>query len=77
MNQKEKVLGYMTLNGSITSLQAIRELGVTRLAAVIHLLKNDGINIEAKMITVKNRHHEDCRVASYSIAPAGKQKRLF
>jgi voltage-gated potassium channel Kch len=78
-SQKVIVLGHMRLHGNITSLEAFREHGITRLAAVIHLLKNDGVDIDTKMIEVKNRNNETCRVASYSIAHTieNAQQRLF
>jgi hypothetical protein len=76
-SQKVKVLGHMRIYGSITSLEAFRELGITRLAAVIYLLIKDGIEIDKKMIKVKNRYNETCRVASYSIAGTRGQQNLF
>ena len=67
--QVKKVLRFMNENGSITSLQAIRELGCTRLAAVIHIIRHSlGIDVEREMVAVKNRDGETCHVARYKLA---------
>lgn len=39
MKQTTRVLNYMQQNGSITSLEAFRDLGVTRLSGVIFILR--------------------------------------
>lgn len=46
LNQKQKVLAHLKSHGKINSGYAIAQLGITRLAAVIWLLKADGIEIE-------------------------------
>jgi len=74
MKQTTKVKNYMTNMGSITSLQAIRDLGITRLAAVILLIKKEGVEIDTEMITVKNRDGDNCHVARYSFAKKGQQE---
>ena len=45
MTQKERVLRYIEEFGSITRLDAIRDLGLADLPSVIRYLRNDGINI--------------------------------
>lgn len=45
----------------------IRDLGVMRLASRISELRKNGVLIEDKMITVKNRFEEECRVKRYSL----------
>lgn len=42
MNQEEQVLDYIGKHGSITPMQAFRELNITRLAAVVHSIKRHG-----------------------------------
>jgi hypothetical protein len=42
VSQKKMVLDYIREFGSITPLDAFKDLGVTRLAAVIFELKEDG-----------------------------------
>lgn len=43
VTQKEKVLKYVDKYGSITPLEALKDLGIMRLAARIHELEKDGI----------------------------------
>lgn len=54
MTQEEKVLEFIKENGSITSLQAFRRLGVTRLSAKIYNLRGK-YDIKDKYIKVKTR----------------------
>lgn len=63
--QAERVMDYMKNNGSITTLQAIHDLGITRLSAVIFNIKADGWDIKDRFIKVKNRYGEDCCVKQY------------
>ena len=68
MKQQELVLDYMQAYGSISSWEAFRDLGVTRLAAVIYKLKNDkGITITAKMEAGKNRRGETVHYTRYTL----------
>ena len=53
--QAQKVLAYIKENGFITPLEAIRDLGVMRLASRITDLKNMGYAIESENISVKTR----------------------
>lgn len=66
MTQKEMVLEYMADYGSITSLDAFREFGITRLADVIYKLKNDGHNIVTTMETSKNRYGKAVSYGRYT-----------
>jgi len=45
MNQKTEVVDYLQQHGSITPLEALRELGCFRLAARIKDLENEGFVI--------------------------------
>ena len=66
--QAQRVLGYIENFGSITQYEALRELGVMRLASRISELKKNGYPIQSKVITVKNRFDEDCYIKQYSLA---------
>lgn len=48
--QASKIIRYMQANGSITQLQALRDLGCLRLASRISELKKDGYEINKRMI---------------------------
>lgn len=64
--QAQKVLDYIRQFGSITQLDAIRDLGVMRLAARVADLKRQGYCIISEQDTVMNRFGEPCYVARYS-----------
>ena len=66
--QCDRVLQYIKVHGSITSLEAIEQIGVARLASRICDLKKAGWNIEKKNETGVNRFGEKTRYARYSIA---------
>lgn len=63
--QAERVLEYIKRFGSITTLEAFRDLGVTRLSARIFELRNKGLNIDSTSVTSKNRYGEKCTYAKY------------
>lgn len=65
--QAERVLDYIREFGSITQLEALRDLGVMRLASRITDLRRMGYNIEGKTEAVANRWGETCRIKRYSI----------
>lgn len=44
--QEEMVLAYIVKNGSITTMDAFNDLGITRLSGRIHDLRRDGYDIE-------------------------------
>ena len=70
--QTARVYAYMLQNGSITTLDAMLDLGVLRLASRISELKRAGIPIQKDWTTVKNRFGEDCKVLRYSIDKGGE-----
>lgn len=64
-NQVQRVLKYMGDFGSITALEAMRDLGVMHLASRMTEIKAMGIPFEKRMETVKNRYGENVSVARY------------
>lgn len=68
----DRVLQYMKEFGSITSYEAFRELGVTRLSAAIFILKKKGIDICTKMEQSKNRYGDTVYFARYSLVEEEK-----
>lgn len=64
--QTDRVLSYIREFGSITQLEALRDLGVFRLASRISDLKRQGYSITGKMEAVKNRYGETCHIKRYS-----------
>lgn len=69
--QADRVLAYIQTFGSITSLEAFRDLGVTRLSARIFELRARNINIDSTSVTSKNRYGENCTYAKYFIRKEG------
>lgn len=65
--QCDRVLNYINEFGSITQLEALKELGCFRLASRINDLKRKGYNIRKDMITVKNRYDEPVQIARYRL----------
>lgn len=67
MTQIERIKRYIDDNGSITSLEAMEQLGVMRLASRISDMKRLGINIEARTVKGKNRYGQPICYTRYSI----------
>lgn len=65
ITQKERVLQHLKDNGSITSWQAIKHYGCTRLSDVIYRLK-EGYNIETETMNSKNRYGDKVHFAKYN-----------
>ena len=62
-----RLLDYLKKFKNITSLDAIRDLGNTRLSATIYELRKDGYNIISEDLTVKNRWGNNTTVAKYKL----------
>lgn len=65
--QNERILNYIEEFGSITQLDALRDLGVMRLASRVSDLRSKGYNIVSKTESVKNRYGESCHIKRYSL----------
>lgn len=65
--QNTKVLNYIREHGSITSMEAFTELGITRLSGRIYDLKQDGHIIKSAMEEHVNKAGEKTRYARYSL----------
>ena len=65
MKQTERILKYINDFGSITSLQAMQDLGVMRLASRITDLKQAGYEIDSEYVHSKNRYGEPMKYKRY------------
>lgn len=65
--QSERVLDYIREFGSITQIEALKDLGVMRLASRISDLRRQGCDIISKTEPVKNRFGETCYVKRYMV----------
>ena len=68
MTQSERILEYIHMFGSISQLEAARDLGCYRLAARIHDLKNQGHEFSDRMESAENRFGEQVSFKRYSKA---------
>lgn len=66
--QCERVLRHLQDYGKITSLEAITEYGILRLASRINEIRKRGVDIKSKTISGKNRYGETTHYASYELA---------
>lgn len=77
ITHKDRVLKYMQDFGSITSLDAIREFGNTRLSASIWLLRHeDRIEIDSIFESSLNRYGERVAYARYYLVGSYFEKQL-
>lgn len=67
ITQCERILRHMKDFGSITSLEAVNEYGIMRLASRINDLRAQGIAIVSEVKTGKNRYGEDTHFAVYKL----------
>ena len=64
-SQNERILDYMRTHGGITQMEAIKSIGVMRLASRISDLRRRGYIINDRFKTVTNRYGEKCNVKVY------------
>ena len=67
ITQCDRILRHMKDYGSITSLEAVNEYGIMRLASRINDLRAQGIAIVSEVRTGKNRYGEDTHFAVYKL----------
>ena len=65
-SQKQRLLAYLKQH-SINPLEAWQQLGIYRLAAQVHILRDEGHNIKTDLVEVKNKYSEVCKVAKYTL----------
>lgn len=70
MTQTDRVLDYLKQFGSITALEALRDLGIMHLSSRITELRQKGYAVNREMIEVKNRWGEKTFVARYKMEAA-------
>ena len=67
ITQKDRVLGYMHQNGSITAWEAFQNLGVSRLTNVIAEIKKEYV-VESITRRKKNRYGDQCHFSEYRLS---------
>ena len=72
VTQCERIIAYIKEFGSISTLEAFRDLGVARLASRIHDLKGQGYTFITETKTAKNRFGENTSFKVYRLAEGSK-----
>lgn len=67
ISQNDKVLQFMKMNGSISSMQAFKYLGVTRLSARIADLRERGVKIISKTVYTRSKDDTPIHYSVYSL----------
>ena len=67
MTQCERIIRHLEDYGTITSLEAIVEYGILRLASRINDLKRQGYAISSETQTGKNRYGEPTHYSVYKL----------
>jgi hypothetical protein len=65
--QKEAVLSHLKSFGKITSWEAIKEYGATRLSGIIYTLRKEGYEIISEDTTNKNRFGNPVTFSTYKL----------
>ena len=77
-NQTTEVQYHLQQEGSITSWEAIKEYGITRLSAIIFNLRAKGLVIKSEPIKSKNRFGRTILSARYVLKGSDtKQTNIF
>lgn len=69
ISQVRLVEKHLNKKGSITSWEAFEKYGITRLSAVIYILRQDGQNIKSISTTKKNRYGHSVTFSTYTLEP--------
>lgn len=67
MNQRERILDYIDEFGSISSLEAFRDLGITQLSARLVELERQGCRFNKKQESALNRYGDRVYYTRYSM----------
>lgn len=66
--QNQMIIRYLEEFGSLSAWEAMRDLGVMRLASRIHEIRKSGIAINGEMHQTRNRYGEKIRYMIYTKA---------
>ena len=67
LSQCDKIIRHLQDHGSITSLEAINEYGILRLASRVNDLRRRGLNIVGETKTGRNRYGEKTSFKVYRL----------
>lgn len=66
-SQISEIIHHLRKYKSITSMEAIKRYGATRLSGIIYVLKERGFGIETELVEVKNRYGHITRIEVYHL----------
>ena len=66
-DKTSEVLRHLRENGSITSMEAFKLFGATRLSAIIFTLRKRGFDIKTNTEVTKDRYGHNCSYARYTL----------
>lgn len=72
MNKTKAIQLHLAEKGSITSWEAIKEYGATRLSAIIYNLRKRELNIETTMVEFTDRFGNKAKYAKYVLKENGR-----
>lgn len=72
VNQMTKIKEHLREKGTITSMEAFRKYGCTRLSDKIFCLRNKGWKIKTIMTETVTRYGDKCDFAIYKLIKEGK-----
>lgn len=67
VSQEERILNYLIDNNSITTWEAIKEFGITRISARIFELRKRGYFIENEWEHTTNRYGDKIKYVRYTL----------
>lgn len=67
VTQEDRVLQHLQDFGTISSLEAFKDYGITRLSAKIFNLRALGYNITTHFVSSKNRYGDTTRYGVYTL----------
>ena len=72
-SQSDAILWHLKTYGSITSYEAIKEYGATRLSAIIFNHRKEGYDIDSLPLTKKTRFGRNTTIAKYTYTAPPKE----
>ena len=65
--QTDRLRQHLMAGKAINPLEAWRTLGIYRLAARVHDLRKEGVDVRSEFVKVTNQFGEPCRVKQYRL----------
>lgn len=66
--QCQRIVRYLKDFGTITQFEALKDLGIMRLASRISEMRSNGVGIDSEFITITNRYGEKIKIKRYKLS---------